>query len=146
MVILSKFAENLSALMNERNIKAPALANILGTHRTNITRYLCAKHLPKYDIFLKIIDYFHVSADVLLGLMDYCNLEEFYPIQPFNERLRTVMRETQTSQYRLQRELHFSSATTNAWLSGKSIPSVEHIIQLADFMDVSVDYLLGRIK
>ena len=40
MVILSKFAENLSALMEEKNLNAPALGKILNMDRSNITRYL----------------------------------------------------------------------------------------------------------
>ena len=40
MVIMSKFAENLFSLMQEHNLNAPALAKLLNTDRTNITRYL----------------------------------------------------------------------------------------------------------
>jgi transcriptional regulator with XRE-family HTH domain len=48
--------------------------------------------------------------------------------------------------YELQKNLHFSSATTHAWLNDIRIPSIEHLDQLADYMEVSVDYLLGRIN
>lgn len=145
MVILSKFAENLLALMQEHNLKAPALGKILGTHRTNITRYLQGIRLPNYELFIKIVEYFNVSSDVLLGRLDYCDVQEFQPVQPFGEMLRKALDETQTSQYALQKNLHFSSATTHAWLTNQRIPSIEHLDQLADYMDITVDFLLGRI-
>ena len=77
MVILSKFAENLSALMEEKNLNAPALGKILNMDRSNITRYLRGERLPNYHLFIKIIEYFNVSADVLLGRLDYCDDQEF---------------------------------------------------------------------
>ena len=146
MVILSKFAENLSALMQEHNLKAPALGEKLDTHRTNLTRYLQGKRLPNYHLFIKIVEYFNVSADVLLGRLDYCDVETFLPVEPFGTTLRRALDETKTSQYNLQQNLHYSSATTTSWLANESIPSMEHICQLADYLDVTVDFLLGRIK
>ncbi len=146
MVILSRFAENLFALMEERNLNAPALGKILNTNRSNITRYLRGERLPDYRLFVAILDYFNVSADVLLGRVDYCNTQSFQSVQPFGNVLRKALDETKVSQYRLQKDLHFSSATTYSWLRNKSIPSIEHIVNLADYLDVSVDYLLGRIS
>ncbi len=146
MVILSKFAENLSALMEEKNLNAPALGKILNMDRSNITRYLRGERLPNYHLFIRIIEYFNVSADVLLGRLDYCDVQEFQPVQPFGATFRKAMDETHTSQYEIQKNLHFSSATTHTWLNDIRIPSIEHLDQLADYMDVSVDYLLGRIN
>ena len=146
MVILSKFAETLSALMEEKNLNAPALAKILDINRSNIRRYLRGERLPNYQLFTAIIEYFNVSSDVLLGRVDYCNATSFQPVQPFHITFRKALEETHTSQYELQKQLHFSSATTNAWLSGKSLPSIGHLDQLADYMELNVDYLLGRIS
>ena len=146
MVILSKFADSLLALMEEKHLNAPALGKILNMDRSNLTRYLRGERLPNYHLFIRIIEYFNVSADVLLGRLDYCDVPEFQPVQPFGATFRKALDETHTSQYELQKNLHFSSATTHAWLNDMRIPSIEHLDQLADYMDVSVDYLLGRIK
>ena len=81
MVILSKFAENLFSLMQEHNLNAPALGKILNTHRTNITRYLQEKRLPSFGLFVDIVEYFNVSADVLLGRLDYCETQEFQSVK-----------------------------------------------------------------
>ena len=146
MVILSKFAENLLALMNEHNLNAPAFAKLFGAHRTSITGYLRGERLPDYPLFVAIVEHFNLSADVLLGRIDYSTEQTFHPVQPFGDMLRKAMDESKISQYRLQKDLHLSSATTYSWLQNKSIPSMEHVIQLADYMEITVDYLLGRIK
>lgn len=146
MVIMSKFAENLSALMQEHELNAPSLAKIIKTDRTNITRYLRGERLPLFKVFVSLIEYFNVSADVLLGRLDYCEVQSFLPIQPFGTTLRRVMSETKTTQYRIEKDLNISGGTMYNWLINKSLPNVENLVRLADYMDVSVDYLLGRIK
>lgn len=145
MVVLSKFAENLSALMEEKNLNPPALGKILNMDRSNITRYLRGERLPNFHLFIAIIEYFNVSADVLLGRLDYCDVQEFHPVQPFGNVLRKALDEAKVSQYKLQKDLHFSSATTYTWLNNQRIPSIEHICQLADYLKINVDNLLGRI-
>jgi transcriptional regulator with XRE-family HTH domain len=145
MVILSKFAENLSALMQEHNINAPKLGKILNINRSNITRYLRGERLPSYRLFIAIIEYFNVSADVLLGRIDYCETQAFQPTKPFGGILQNTLKEARVTQTQLQKDLHLSSATTYTWLTNQRIPSVEHLDELADYLEVSVDYLLGRI-
>ncbi len=144
--MMSKFAENLFALMSERGLNAPALANILKTDRSNVTRYLHGERLPLFRGFVAIVEYFQVSADVLLGLVDYAPETEFLPLPPFGDRLRQVMNETKTTQYRLEKDLNVSGASMYNWLTNASVPTVENLVKLARYMEVSVDYLLGRIQ
>lgn len=146
MVTLSKFAENLYALMSERGLNAPALAKILETDRSNITRYLRGERLPLYQGFIALIEYFNCSADVLLGLSEYSSQEKFDAVGNFSERLRLVMKETNTTQYRIEKDVKISGGSMYRWLFNQTAPSVESIIKLAQYMDVSVDYLLGRVK
>ncbi len=146
MVILSKFAENLFSLMQEHNLNAPALAKLLETDRTNITRYLRGERLPLYNGFIKLIEFFNVSADVLLGRLDYCTVQEFHPVQPFGSTLRRVLEETNTTQYRIIKDLRISQATMYFWLLNDRLPTVENMDKVADYLDVPIDYLLGRIS
>ena len=146
MDILSNFAENLSALMAEHNLKAPKLAKILQIDRSNITRYQQGKRLPRFYSFLAIIDFFAVSADIILGVADYEREENFLSVPPFHERFREVLQETHTTQYALEKDLSISGDCVYNWLTGKSVPSIENVVKLAQYMSISVDYLLGRIK
>ena len=145
MADLSNFGENLTALMLEHNIKAPALAKLLKTDRSNITRYMRGDRLPSHSSFLAILDFFSVSADVILGLKDYSSEIKFLPTPPFGDRLRTIMKETKTTQYRIVKDTSISGGSMQEWLTNQSLPSVNNLVILASFMDVSVDYLLGRI-
>ncbi len=146
MVVMSKFAENLLSLMQENDLNAPALATLLKTDRTNITRYLRGERLPLYNGFIKLIEFFNVSADVLLGRIDYCDVQTFHPIQPFGTTLRRILEETKISQYRIIKDLHISQATMYYWLLNERLPTVENMDKLADYLEVPIDYLLGRIS
>ena len=146
MVNLSKFAENLSELMERHGLNAPMLAKILRTDRSNITRYLRGERLPQYGGFVAMIEYFNCSADVLLGRLDYAEEVVFLPVLPFGERLRTVMSETKTTQYRLEKDLKISGGSVYRWLFDQALPSVDSLEKLAEYMDVRIDYLLGRIQ
>ena len=143
---MSKFAENLFLLMQEHNLNAPALADLIKTDRTNITRYLRGERLPLYDVFTKLIEFFNVSADVLLGRLDYSDVKEFHPIQPFGTTLRRVLEETNTTQYRVIKDLQISQATMYYWLLNERLPTVEKLDMIADYLELPIDYLLGRIS
>ncbi|MBR2614377.1 MAG: helix-turn-helix transcriptional regulator [Clostridia bacterium] len=146
MSILSNFGENLLSLMTEHSLNAPKLAKILNTDRSNITRYLKGERLPTFTNFVNILNYFNISADVVLGLKEFCENKNFLPVQNFNERLLYVMKETKTTQYKICKDLKVSGSSLYKWLTNESLPSVDNIVKLSSFMGVSVDYLLGRIN
>ena len=132
--------------MIERNIKAPTLAKILRTDRSNITRYLSGKRLPLYNGFISIIEYFNISADVILGLKEYTEHNTFLPVKPFNERLKQVMAETCTTQYGIEKHTNISSSSIYNWLYAQRLPTVDSLIALSQHMGISIDYLLGRVN
>jgi hypothetical protein len=107
---------------------------------------LRGERLPLYDVFTKLIEFFNVSADVLLGRLDYCDVKEFHPIQPFGTTLRRVLEETNTTQYRVIKDLQISQATMYYWLLNERLPTVEKLDMLANYLDLPIDYLLGRIS
>ncbi|MBE5756582.1 MAG: helix-turn-helix transcriptional regulator [Clostridiales bacterium] len=146
MSILSNFGENLLSLMVEQNLNAPKLANILKTDRSNVTRYLRGERLPTFTNFINIINYFNISADVILGLKEFSNAKIFLKVENFNKRLLAVMKETKTTQYKLCKDLKVSGSSLYKWLTNESLPSVENLVKLSSFMGVSVDYLLGRLN
>ena len=143
---LSNFSERLKELMEEHDLRAPALARIVHTDRTNITRYLRGERYPLLPTFLAMADYFACSADYLLGLTELAEPQQFMPAPPFAGRLRAVMQETKTTQYELEKELSLSGSVVYRWLHGGSLPTLPSLIRLAKHMECSVDYLLGRVR
>ena len=147
MDILSKVPERLKELMFDKSINAPALAKEIGVGSNTITRYLQGVSLPKYEIFVKLIEYFHCSADFLLGLTDYpCYDQNFSPVLPFDQAFRRALAEYNLSQYAIQKKTNISWANFHFWLKGLRQPYLDSLIDLAKAINCPVDYLLGRIN
>lgn len=59
-------------------------------------------------------------------------------------KLKELRTAKNISQIELANYLHVSNTTVSNWESGKRIPDMETLIQIANYFDVSLDYLLGR--
>lgn len=62
----------------------------------------------------------------------------------FGKKLRSLRQEKKLSQVELSKKLNVTSQALSQYELGKRIPDAEMIIRIADFFDVSVDYLLDR--
>lgn len=62
------------------------------------------------------------------------------------ENLKKIREKKKVTQVRLSIAAEVSQETISAYESGKSYPSVETLIKIADFLGTSTDYLLGRIN
>ena len=144
---LSKLPERLKELMFDKGVSAPELAHTLGIGCNTVTRYLQGVHLPEFEIFAAILEYFHCSADFLVGETEYPQYEKTYlPVETFSLRFRAVLKELGVSQYALQKKTGISWNNIHKWLKGERLPLPDSLVRLAKALDCSVDYLLGRVK
>lgn len=147
MEILSKLPKQLEELMFDKGIKAPALAEQVNVKSNAITRYLRGVHLPTFEIFIALVDFFHCSADFLLGLSDDPQYGQTYlPAPPFRESFRAALDKYNISQYALQKKTDISWANFHHWLKGTRLPYPDSLVRLAVAIDCTVDDLLGRTK
>lgn len=62
------------------------------------------------------------------------------------ENLRELREKRHVTQVRLSIAAEVSQETISAYESGKAMPSAETLIKIADYLNTSADYLLGRIS
>ena len=62
----------------------------------------------------------------------------------FAERLLELRTEKGLSQATLAKHLQVSYAVICYWETNRSEPTAPNLVKIADYFDVSVDYLLGR--
>lgn len=60
------------------------------------------------------------------------------------ERLKRLREEKNMTQVRLAIELGVSQETISGYEIGKAVPPADMLVKLADALDTSVDYILGR--
>lgn len=65
------FAQRLTQLREEYNLKRRDIAKILNKTRSLVSYYETAERQPSFDALLILADYFNVSIDWLIGRTDY---------------------------------------------------------------------------
>lgn len=141
---MSNFAERLKELMEDNNLIIVDLARKINMNHGNVGSFIAGNHLPTYGILVKFLYFFDCSADFILGLDEIPTEETLYPVLPFHERLRQVLREKKISGEKLKRDMHVSGSVYYNWTSGKALPTSASLIRLAEYLDCSIDYLIGR--
>lgn len=146
MDIAASFADRLNEFMILNNLNAPALAEKIGANRMTIAKLKRGRSHPSTAVFFKLIEYFHCSADYLLGLTE--DYPENYPYKPpiekFGARFRSLLEEFHISQYRLTKFAGISGNLLYKWLNDQTMPSVSNFVKLANYMETTVDHLIGR--
>lgn len=61
-------------------------------------------------------------------------------------KIRELRKSLNLSQSELAKRIGVSQTTVTAWETGRAEPSGAYISSLADYFDVTTDYLLGRTK
>ena len=62
----------------------------------------------------------------------------------FSDRLNELLKKNKISAYKLCKDTGLSNSVVSDWRNAKSVPSIERAKIVADYFDVSVDFLLGK--
>lgn len=143
MDILSLFGERLSDLMMEANIKSDELGVKIGVSGSAIRRWQRGEGVINLTNLISLADYFGCAIEYLIGRSD--NLETFAPkkLPPFALRIREVIQEKGLTRYSMNKNTKFKDSYFWKWSKG-SIPTLPNLIELADILDCTIDYLIGR--
>lgn len=138
-----KIGERLSDLMIEKEIDNKTLAKAIGISAVSIGRW---KRNVKYMYLgqiLKLANYFNCSLDFLVGrseiVIDFLpqKCPQFYPY------FRKLIEERGISRNKINKETRIKSSHFVDW-KNESDPHILSLIELADYLEVTLDYLVGR--
>lgn len=62
----------------------------------------------------------------------------------YGNRLKELRKEQNITQSNLAKILNVTQDSISLWEKNKRVPDTQYIVQLADYFNVSADYLLGR--
>lgn len=62
----------------------------------------------------------------------------------FGERLKELRKEANITQFQLAQNINMSKMAISHWESGHSEPSIKQLVFLAEYFNVTVDYLVGK--
>lgn len=142
---MSKFHERLAGLIIESETSMQELSEKYGFSLSALYKWLRGVCYPSFDNLVLLADNFGCSADYLLGLKDdeveYTANEQR---QPFDVLFPDLLKEKNVSEYRLVKQTGLARSKVDEWRKAASLPSVESLVLVAKFFDVTVDRLVGR--
>ncbi|PWM72797.1 MAG: hypothetical protein DBX59_05795 [Bacillota bacterium] len=143
---MDKFPKILQDLINEKQITVKQLQEHLNlSNVSQIYMWLRGKKGINLDHAIALANYFDCSLDYLMGKKEFDDENlQFKPCPPFGEQLKKVLKEKNVSQYKLTRETNFKGGHIYKWMICKSTPQMTSVIALADYLHVTIDYLVGR--
>ena len=139
------FHERLTELMIEKGVNTVSLAAAIGVSDETVRRWKNGERDILLSQLVKLADYFQCSLDFLTGRSDSVLDYQVSEMPPFYDSLRAVMAEKGVTRYKLIKDLPIYGGYFTNWKKGKS-PNILTLIMLADYLDVTIDYLVGREK
>ena len=134
-------------LRQENNLRQQDIADILSEKRNTYSKWEnCINDMPLI-VSNKLVNFYHTSYDYILGLTntkEYINKNLNIDLDLVGKRLRLIRKENKLSQSILSKKLGFPQTTYSQYETGKSIPTTLKLLIMAQYYNISFDYLVGR--
>ena len=140
------FAERLKDLLIENDLKPTALANLINCKRPTVYRYLNAIEIPTLEMSIQLANLFNCTMENLLGLEIDNYTNEFLPCPPFNEQFKYILKYFGVTKYKLCKTTGIAESAIYYWANGKTQPSLESIVRIAEYLNCPIDFVIGRTR
>jgi len=142
---MKNFTKVFKGLMEDNKIKPETLKDYLKFANNNfVYDWKNGKTMPTLTTANEIANFFNCSLDYLAGRTDDFKTVKAQSLKPFGENLRKAIDNSKFSQNKIIRELNVSTHSIVSWLNNKTIPNFSSVIKLADYLNISIDELVGR--
>lgn len=145
-------------LLESKGVTSAELSKATGIATTPISMWKNGKSKPSPDAIVKVATYLCVSTDYLLGrsnertLVNEFNQTPAYQgpvntplnVEDMTKRIVELVDSSGMTVRTFAQQLELSSGLLSKWRNGRNNISIGTVIKIADYFDVSTDYLLGR--
>lgn len=152
---MEKFHEKLKMLRKKEGFTQQEVADFFGIQQASYQKWESGNRKPSYENLSLLACIFDVSIDYLLS--DYLEIskETFLKLKKekeeekkklFSVRLKELRLQHGISQEELAEQIGIKRNSYSDWENGKCKPSYEKLEKIADFFEISLDWLFGRDK
>ncbi len=137
--------ERINELMIEKNIDTKTLVIDIGVTVSTVSRWRNNDKHMRLSQIVKIANYLDCSLDFLTGRSD--EVLDFQPQEcpPFYPYLRMLLKLKGVSRNQINTNTRIKSSHFVDWKNGAD-PHILSLIELADYLDITLDILVGREK
>lgn len=143
MEVLKNFSERLAELMKDEEINAASLGKEIGVGHSTVNRWLRIERKINLTNLIKLANRFNCTMDFLAG-RNYDDMK-FIPQNPppFPQALRRALKTAGKSRNYLDKHTKFKDSYIYNWDHG-TVPDIISLVELADILECTIDYLVGR--
>lgn len=127
--------------------KATTVAELSRKSDVNVSRiydYLSGK-APATHNAIKIARVLKCTLDYLFGFdTQYVICNEYVLSSDCTKRFREAVENSGKSRYRIAKDMGITQTQLSNWYLGKQTPKLISLIDLADYFNCSLDYLVGK--
>lgn len=159
------FGQRIVELRKNKGLTQAELANLMGISRSSLSLYEIEKRQPDIDTLNKLASLFKVPIDHLLG-NDSIPYEsprsnahkkneghDFFFFfdensllrNTFAKRLKIAIEDKGLTEDEFKERISLGSEKISLFLNGNGEPTADDLIELSQFLDTSIDYLLGQV-
>lgn len=131
------FKENFTRLCAKKGESPTSVCQKIGLSNSMYSEWTDSS-VPRRTTLIKLSNYLGCTVDDLLACNESNEMNDM-----FWEVFVSICKSNHKTPSEVLGELHIAGDSATKWKNG-STPSVDSIIRIADYFDVSVDYLLGR--
>ena len=139
------FYDNLKDYMILNDVKIQDISKATDIEDSVLYDYAKGS-IPNIEHAVKLANYMNCTLNYLMGIDEEPNNSKFksnYDISVFSNRYDNLLKENNIAHYRLCKEKGLNYSSHYAWQHGAK-PSMTSLIIIAQYFDVSIDYLVGR--
>ena len=137
------FKQKLQFLMKEGNVSVTTLSKELNIAKSCISGWKNGIALPKFDKAILLCQYFDCSLNFLFGNSEFEEKAKPYNIVNFGKHIKGLLKDKKIKQEKFFADLDLSSSNISYWSKDNTFPQMEIIIKIANYLNVSIDYLVG---
>lgn len=142
---MEDFSANFQDIMIDRNTNIQEISKQTGIDDSVLYDYLYGA-IPNVEFAVKLANFFDCSVNFLMGLdveAKQTSFKKSFNIGLFSERYDNLLKENNITHYRLYKEKGLNYSSHYSWQRG-SVPSMRSLCIIAEYFNVSIDYLIGR--
>lgn len=139
------FAKRLKRIMDDNDcLSNKQFAEFVGVSTPVISKAVNFGIIPSSRLLIKIADKLNLPLQYLLGLSDKSEFVAAASSSSFAVRIEELVKEKEINFGQLAFHIGFPRTYIYEWIQEGTFPSVEYILDMAKYFDISPDYLLGR--
>ena len=129
-------------LRDDLGLKDVDIVKATGITKSTFSDWKTGKSAPQIDKLQKIADFFGVTVDYLTTGKNESEIEE--SITMYNTFVK-LLNQSKKRASDVSKATGIPSSTFSEWKKGKSTPKSDKLKKIADFFEVTVDYLIAGV-